>query len=126
MFGQIECGKLLMSAGADINAISRTQSNVGHVAADKNKSKFIEWAISQGRMNNVTTHKCFCLIEQLLNDSGKMNFGLVLCLTNFLCTDSDIGLDTTVANSDGQTAYAIAAKAGHKVIITLLLVKLGH
>ncbi|ACO46639.1 ankyrin repeat domain-containing protein [Deinococcus deserti] len=111
-FGHDEAAELLLTRGADVNAVSRNPMQVQplHSAAAGNHARLAQALVRAGAEVNAAQHGGF---TPLMSAAQNGNAGLVLFLLS-------AGADPAAQTTDGQDAAALAAEGGYEEIVILL------
>lgn len=111
-FGHDEVAELLLTRGADVNAVSRNAMQVQplHSAAAGNHARLSQALVRAGAEVNSAQHGGF---TPLMSAAQNGNAGLV----QFLLTS---GADPTARTTNGQDAAALATEGGYEEIVILL------
>jgi uncharacterized protein len=113
-FGHVEPARLLLDAGADVNAVSRNQMQVQplHSALAGRHHALCELLLERGAQVNTAQQDGFTPLHEAAQHGDRRLVDMLLAR----------GADRLATKTDGETPAATAASHGHPEIAALLTV----
>jgi uncharacterized protein len=125
LFGNVQCARALVAAGADVNHFNSKNMTCLHAANKAHRAAIVKLLLGHGAtavMNSVLPLNCF-------TEAHCCNGGVTALM---ICTETDTlklllaaGADVNITNRVGDTCLHVAAKHNWKPPMICLLIKAG-
>lgn len=110
--GEVECAKLLLSAGADVNILDFDKRSALHLALEQQEQELVELLVQSGANVNQTSQDFVSPLHFVAQRGPGAVMKLLL----------DKGADVKLVNDDGWSALHLAARAGNAEKVQMLVV----